>query len=116
MGLILLFSSVCVGDEAKSTIDKRGMDSRVFKLDNERKPPPSKSGTGRYMGADPDYNTAQRALALEMCAPLKIGNLKAYRECYARELQAQKDRSREKLEYGRAKGFNPKRLLGLDPN
>ena len=54
------------------------------------------SGSERFVGEEPDYNTEQRAQWLATCARFKEADLQAYRDCYAKE----KRKSRERLQRG----------------
>ncbi len=64
-------------------------DDRVFQLsdDNQGRETTKSpvSGTERYLGAEPDYNQAQREEWLTTCAPLRDQDAKAYRDCFNRE-------------------------------
>lgn len=48
------------------------------------------SGTDRFFGDDPDYNTEQRQQWLDTCAPKKETDFAAYRECYQNEKRKSK--------------------------
>ena len=53
----------------------------------ESAPAPKK----RWVGDEPDYNSAQREEWLEICAPKKEVDYAAYRECYFREKKRSRD-------------------------
>lgn len=65
----------------------------VIKKSEVSKPSPG-GGGGRYVGEEPDYNTAQRAEWLAVCEPQKEVSMTAYRECYNGEKRKSQDRIR----------------------
>lgn len=61
---------------------------------SEAPPVPAGGRSGRSVGEEPDYNTAQRAEWLATCEPQKQVSMEAYRACYNEEKRRTQDRIR----------------------
>jgi hypothetical protein len=73
----------------------------VFDLQSKPGPITTKSaatGTERFVGSEPEYNTEQRAKWLETCEPRKAVDYNAYRECYQNEKKKSAAAVRESIE------------------